>query len=57
MPRGTKDPNLAVDIYKSDMAWDGTTLLADNHNSSKRRIIEVNMSGEIVWEYVVPEKA
>jgi len=44
-----------VDIYKSDMVWAGTTLLADNHNPERPRIIEVNMSGEIVWEYRVPQ--
>ena len=44
-----------MDIYKSDMVWAGTTLLADNHNPERPRIIEVNMSGEIVWEYRVPQ--
>jgi len=55
MPRGTKDPNLTVDIYQSDMAWAGTTLLGDQHNQEMRRIIEVNMLGEIVWQYVLPQ--
>ncbi len=41
--------------YQSDMVWSGTTLLADNHNLEKPRIIEVNMLGEIVWEYLVPQ--
>lgn len=53
MPRGTVDPDLRIDIYQSDMSWIGTTILADNHNLQRRRIIEINMLGEIVWEYVV----
>lgn len=55
MPKGTVDPDLYVDVYQSDMVWSGTTLLPDNHNPEKPRIIEVNMSGEIVWEYLVPQ--
>jgi hypothetical protein len=54
MPRGTEDPDIAVDIYQTDRVWPGTTLLPDHHNSDKPRIIEVNMLGEIVWEYLVP---
>ena len=56
MPTGTKDPDLQVDVYQSDEVWAGTTLLPDHHNPQKPRIIEVNMLGEIVWEYSVPQK-
>lgn len=55
MPKGTVDPDIDVDVYQSDMAWPGTTLLPDNHNPAKPRIIEVNMLGEIVWQYVLPD--
>lgn len=55
MPRGTADPKLSVDIYRSDKAWAGTTLLPDNHNREMPRVIEVNMLGEIIWQYVLPE--
>ena len=54
MPAGTADPDITVAVYKADKAWPGTTLLADNHNPEQPRIIEVNMRGEIVWEYPVP---
>ncbi len=54
MPRGTADPDLRVDVYETDRVWPGTTLLADNHYQDKSRIIEVNMLGEIIWEYPVP---
>ena len=55
MLRGTVDSEITVDIYNVDKAYTGTTLLADNHNLNRPRIIEVNMLGEIVWEYLVPQ--
>jgi len=55
MPRGTVDSDITVDTYQSEMAWAGTTLLPDNHNRDKPRIIEVNMLGEIVWQYLIPQ--
>jgi uncharacterized protein (UPF0248 family) len=48
------DPDTHVDIYRPEKAFNGPTLFADNHNPDRPRIIEVNMRGEIVWEYVVP---
>lgn len=54
IPRGTVDSDLQVDVYQSDMVWAGTTLFADNHNIERPRILEVNMLGEIVWQYLVP---
>ncbi len=55
MPRGIIDPDIHVDIYHSDSVWLGTTLLPDNHNRDRPRVIEVNMLGEIVWEYQLPQ--
>jgi uncharacterized protein (UPF0248 family) len=55
MPRGTVDPDISADIYESDRAWAGTTLLNNNHIPNRSRIIEVNMLGEIIWEYLVPQ--
>jgi len=49
------DPDICVDIYNPDKAWYGTTLLADNHRPEQPRIIDVNMQGQIVWEYVLPQ--
>jgi len=54
MVRGTVDPDISVDVYEPDLVWAGTTLLPDNHNSERPRIIEVNMLGEIIWEYPLP---
>jgi len=64
MVRGAVDPDISVDVYEPDLVWAGTTLLADCHDPDRRgiegdffvRIIEVNMLGEIVWEYIVPEE-
>src|SRR4030043_1219535 len=48
------DPDIYVDIDNPDKAWQGTTLLADNHRLEQSRIIELNMQGQIVWEYDLP---
>jgi hypothetical protein len=55
MPRGTVDPDIYVDVYHPDLVWAGTTLFSDQHNLERLRIIEVNMLGEIIWEYVIPK--
>ncbi len=51
-PRSEHD--IYVDIYDASKANNGTTLLADNHRKDRPRIIEVDMNGKIVWEYVLP---
>jgi len=55
MPRGTVDLDIYVDVYQSDKAWAGTTLMRDCHIAERPRIIEVNMLGEIIWEYQIPQ--
>jgi hypothetical protein len=55
IPSGTPDPDFVVDIYKPDMTWNGTTLFADYHTTDNVRIVEVNMNGEIVWQYAIPD--
>ena len=54
MPRGKLDPAIKVTVYNQEKVWPGTTLLNDNHDAEWPRIIEVNMLGEVVWEYVIP---
>jgi outer membrane protein assembly factor BamB len=44
-----------VDLYNPEKTCDGTTLFTDGHDPKNPRIIEVNMPGEIVWEYVLPD--
>ena len=53
--RGTSDPNIFVDIYDPGKAYNGTTLLPDHYDRQNTRVIEVDMQGTIVWEYVLPE--
>ncbi|MFH0790532.1 MAG: aryl-sulfate sulfotransferase [Candidatus Omnitrophota bacterium] len=48
------DPDIYVDIYIPDKAYNGTTLLPDHHDPRNTKVIELNMEGEIVWEYVLP---
>ncbi len=55
MPEGTKDSGLAVEVYQPDRVWAGTTFLPLSYVGS-HRIVEVNMLGEVVWEYVVPQR-
>jgi hypothetical protein len=53
-PSGTPDPAFLVDIFVPEKAWQGTTLFADNHDPARPRIVEVNMRGEVTWEYDLP---
>ncbi|MBU2509048.1 thrombospondin type 3 repeat-containing protein [Patescibacteria group bacterium] len=56
MVRGVVDPDFTVEVYDKSRTMAGTTLFADNHNIDKPRIIEVNMLGEIIWEYDIPQE-
>ena len=51
--RGKPDPAIKVNVFNKEKVWPGTTLLNDNHDEEWPRIIEVNMLGEVVWEYVI----
>ncbi len=44
-----------VGEYDPSLACNGTTLLSDVHDEKQMRIIEVDMSGEIVWQYIIPQ--
>ncbi len=54
--RGTFDSDFVLEVYNKDKAQAGTTILADNHKIERPRIIEVNLLGEIIWEYIIPEE-
>ena len=53
-PAGTPDPAFLVDVFVPEKAWQGTTIFADNHDLTRPRIVEVNMRGEVTWEYDLP---
>ena len=55
MPRGEADSAIEVTVYDPERVWPGTTLLSDHHDVDNPRIIEVNMFGEVIWQYVLPE--
>lgn len=54
MQRGTPDAAFEVPVYDSEKAYFGTTMLPDNHDLDRPRIVEVNMLGEVLWEYCLP---
>lgn len=43
-----------ISNYDPLRACNGTTLLADAHDSQNPRLIEVNMLGQVVWQYDIP---
>ncbi len=47
--------DIYVAVYDSEKTCEGTTFLPDLHDSQRPRIVEVNMRGEVVWEYVIPD--
>ncbi|MFA6888577.1 MAG: aryl-sulfate sulfotransferase [Candidatus Woesearchaeota archaeon] len=55
MQRGTLDDAFEVTDFNSEKAFIGTTLFTDNHDPIHPRIVEVNMLGEIIWQYYLPE--
>jgi len=55
-PPGTPDPAFLVDVNVPGKAWQGTTIFADNHDLARPRIVEVNMQGEVTWEYDLPQE-
>ena len=43
-----------VDVYDRDYAYKGNVIFGDNYDLNSPRIVEVNMQGRVVWEYVLP---
>lgn len=46
--------DISVTVYNPEKALDGTTLFFDN-NGGEPRILEINMTGGIIWEYYLPD--
>ena len=53
---GKADASFEVDIHVASKACKGTTILADNHDRKKPRIVELNMKGEVVWKFNLPRR-
>jgi len=47
--------DFVIEVYDASRAANGTTLFADLHDKANPRIVEVNMEGDIVWEYRLPD--
>lgn len=47
------EPGYVVESYDPSKAYNGTTLFAD-HNPTNLRVVQVNMQGDKVWEYMIP---
>jgi hypothetical protein len=48
------NPKMVVKHYNPNLAFNGTTLLGLNKETGEKAIIEVDMSGNIVWDYTIP---
>jgi len=49
-----QDSQPFISVYDPSKACNGTTLLSDAHDSQKPALIEVNMLGQIIWQYEIP---
>ena len=49
------DQELWVSVYQADKVYPGTTIFPFNLDPENPRIIEVDMEGNIVWQYAVPD--
>ena len=43
-----------VDINDASQTCQGTTLFTDSHEENNPRVVEVDMSGNVVWEFSIP---
>ena len=46
----------AIDIHHKGETFRGTTLFAETINPQRPKIVEVDMDGRVVWEYVIPKE-
>jgi hypothetical protein len=44
-----------IDVYKPDKVFAGTTIFGDADYQGRQAIVEVDMSGKVVWSYAVPD--
>ncbi len=50
------NPKMIIEHYNPDLAFNGTTLFGLNAKQNKSMaIIEVDMNGNIIWSYILPE--
>jgi hypothetical protein len=54
-PKETNATGYEVIVYDSTKACNGTTLFTDSHDGENLKAVEVDMNGEIIWEYTIPQ--
>lgn len=45
-----------LNVYDREAAFRGTTIFAETINPQQPKIVEVDMDGRVVWEYVIPRE-
>jgi len=48
-------PGTTIDQYDPSKADNGTTLFAYTDESAGPMVVQINMVGEIIWQYIIPE--
>ncbi len=54
-PEDGEEDAFTVNIHNSAKAYAGTTLIPDTHDADQPRIVEVDMHGDVVWHWDVPD--
>ncbi len=54
-PSEQKSAYYEVVVYKPDKVYNGTTLFTDGHDPNNPKVVEVDMQGHIIWEYILPD--
>ncbi|MEW5995152.1 MAG: hypothetical protein AB1744_12260, partial [Candidatus Zixiibacteriota bacterium] len=51
----TASSPFVVSVYNQAKAYNGTTLFTDTHDRDNPKIYEVDMNGNVVWEFTLPD--
>ena len=46
--------DIEVTVYRPDLVYPGNTIFADTRNASSPSLVEVDISGNVVWQYQIP---
>lgn len=50
---GAPYPQIKIDVHKPDQVFAGTTAFIDTTSPSFPRIVEIDMEGNLVWDYLI----
>jgi len=51
---GCATKKYVVEVYKPDKVYLGTTIFGDTSDADTPRIVEVDMTGKVLWSYAIP---